>query len=506
MNYNTKFFQLLFDHEALKCLITRRFVALAFIVIYFQTPGISQTTRTTYKQPSWWFGVAGGANLNFYYGNTNRLSGTATIPVALRDGFGVGGFVAPSLEYYRPKTRLGFILQEGLDNRRAYFKKGDQELFARISYFSVEPSLRIAPFRSNFYIYGGPRAGFLISSSINYKREGFNDYPNTTANPDAKDYLSSLRKTTFGAQVGMGYDIHVNSKTSPTQFVVSPYASWFPTMGDKNIRTIDKLYLNTVRAGIVLKVGRGKSVTVPLVPLPPPVIDRDGDGVLDAVDKCPDVAGLASLQGCPDRDGDGIADAEDKCPDVAGLARYQGCPIPDRDNDGINDEVDKCPDVPGVASYQGCPIPDTDGDGVNDEVDKCINEKGPASNFGCPIIDVAIIERVKVAAKNVFFATASDKLLAQSNKRLNDVVSILNENPSYKIQIDGHTDSQGKDEYNLDLSNRRAASVKAYLVSKGIAEGRLNSTGYGETKPVADNNTAKGRAQNRRVEMNLSNY
>jgi len=89
---------------------------------------------------------------------------------------------------------------------------------------------------------------------------------------------------------------------------------------------------------------------------------------------------------------------------------------------------------------------------------------------------------------------------------LNDVVTILNENPTYKVQIDGHTDDQGKDEYNMDLSNKRAASVKAYLVSKGIAEGRLSSQGYGETKPVADNKTAKGRASNRRVEMTLSNY
>ncbi|MFZ1452386.1 MAG: OmpA family protein, partial [Ferruginibacter sp.] len=123
-----------------------------------------------------------------------------------------------------------------------------------------------------------------------------------------------------------------------------------------------------------------------------------------------------------------------------------------------------------------------------------------------PIISEEIIKRVNLAAKNVFFATASDKLLAQSFKRLNDVVTILNENPTYKVQIDGHTDSQGKDEYNQDLSDRRAASVKAYLVSKGIAEGRLSSAGYGETKPVADNNTAKGRASNRRVEMTLSNY
>ena len=260
--------------------------------------------------------------------------------------------------------------------------------------------------------------------------------------------------------------------------------------------------------GVVAPLFKKKEPAPAVVVIPPvePPKDRDGDGILDSLDKCPDVAGLASLQGCPDRDGDGITDAEDKCPDVPGFARYQGCPIPDRDKDGINDEVDKCPDVPGVARYQGCPIPDTDGDGVNDEEDKCINEKGPASNYGCPVISPDIIKRVEVAAKNVFFATASDKLLKQSNKRLDDVVTILNENPTFKVQIDGHTDDQGKDEYNLDLSNRRAASVKAYLVSKGIAEARLSSTGYGETKPIADNKTAKGRAQNRRVEMTLSNY
>ena len=89
---------------------------------------------------------------------------------------------------------------------------------------------------------------------------------------------------------------------------------------------------------------------------------------------------------------------------------------------------------------------------------------------------------------------------------LNTVVTILNENPTYKVQIDGHTDAQGKDEYNQTLSDERAASVKAYLVSKGIDEARLSSAGYGETKPVADNNTAAGRAKNRRVEMTLSNY
>ena len=261
--------------------------------------------------------------------------------------------------------------------------------------------------------------------------------------------------------------------------------------------------------GVAANIAK-KKVPPPPVVVPIPVVeppkDRDGDGVLDVDDKCPDVKGLASLQGCPDRDGDGIADNDDKCPDVAGLARYQGCPIPDTDKDGINDEVDKCPAVPGLARYQGCPIPDTDGDGVNDEEDKCINEKGPASNFGCPVISEEIIKKVNVAAQNIFFSTGSSKLLAKSFPKLNDVVTILNQNPTYKVNIDGHTDNTGKADKNQVLSEARAASVKAYLVSKGVAESRLTSTGFGQDKPVADNKTAAGRGKNRRVEMALRNY
>jgi outer membrane protein OmpA-like peptidoglycan-associated protein len=304
------------------------------------------------------------------------------------------------------------------------------------------------------------------------------------------------------------------------------YAGFIPVGVGAQVKILDEVYLMmnsqyrvpvTENAsyhfyhslGIVANLTKKPEPPAPpvvVIPVVEPPKDRDGDGVVDSLDKCPDVAGLASLQGCPDRDGDGIADADDKCPDVPGLARYQGCPIPDTDKDGINDEVDKCPTVPGLARYQGCPIPDTDGDGVNDEEDKCINEKGPASNFGCPVISEDIIKRVNVAAQNIFFSTASSKLLAKSFPKLNDVVTILNENPTYKVQIDGHTDSQGKDEYNQKLSEDRAASVKAYLVSKGIAESRLSSAGYGKTKPIADNNTAAGRAKNRRVEMTLSNF
>ncbi|RZL17207.1 MAG: OmpA family protein [Pedobacter sp.] len=241
-------------------------------------------------------------------------------------------------------------------------------------------------------------------------------------------------------------------------------------------------------------------------PPPPVVLDRDGDGVPDADDKCPDTPGLAALQGCPDRDGDGIADADDKCPDVAGIAKYQGCPIPDTDKDGINDEEDKCPTVPGVARYQGCPIPDGDGDGVNDEEDKCPTRPGPVSNQGCPEIAKEVIEKVNYAAKNVFFATGSYKLLAKSNKALNDVAALMKADESLMLDIDGHTDDVGTSESNQTLSDNRAKSVKEYLVKQGVAETRLFSTGYGEDKPVADNKTAAGRAKNRRTEMTARNY
>lgn len=253
-----------------------------------------------------------------------------------------------------------------------------------------------------------------------------------------------------------------------------------------------------------------KRKVVEVAPLPPPPVevpkDRDNDGVLDENDKCPDVAGVVALQGCPDKDGDGIADSEDKCPDVAGLAKYQGCPIPDTDKDGINDENDKCIDVAGVARYQGCPVPDTDKDGINDEEDKCPSEVGPASNYGCPLIETVVVERVNKAAQNIFFATGSAKLLAKSNASLNNVVTILKDNPSYKVDIDGHTDITGTPEKNQVLSEARANSVKTYLVSKGIDEARLVATGYGIDKPIADNKTAAGRSKNRRVEMKLRNY
>jgi OmpA-OmpF porin, OOP family len=261
--------------------------------------------------------------------------------------------------------------------------------------------------------------------------------------------------------------------------------------------------------GVAGNIGKPRIAYV--APPPPlPVVeapkDKDGDGIVDADDRCPDVAGVSALQGCPDKDGDGITDADDKCADVAGLVKYSGCPVPDTDKDGINDEQDKCIDVRGVARYQGCPIPDGDNDGVNDEEDKCPTTAGPASNQGCPEIKQAVIDKINYAAKNIFFATASAKLLPKSLKPLNEVVKLMKEDATLKLDIGGHTDGQGDAAKNQLLSENRAAAVKAYLVGKGIDESRLVSTGYGMDVPVADNKTAKGRSQNRRVELAAKNY
>jgi OmpA-OmpF porin, OOP family len=254
--------------------------------------------------------------------------------------------------------------------------------------------------------------------------------------------------------------------------------------------------------------GAKPAVAAPVAALPvaPVVADTDGDGIADANDKCPTVAGLVAFNGCPDTDSDGIADADDKCPTVAGLSKYQGCPIPDTDGDGVNDEDDKCPTVKGFARYQGCPIPDTDNDGVNDEDDKCPAKAGTEANQGCPEISKAVVDKINYAAKNVFFASGSAKLLPKSFASLNEVVKLLKSDESLLIDVNGHTDAQGKEDKNQVLSENRAAAVKTYLVSKGISADRLQSAGFGSTKPVADNKTAAGRAKNRRTELSVRNF
>jgi OmpA-OmpF porin, OOP family len=288
-------------------------------------------------------------------------------------------------------------------------------------------------------------------------------------------------------------------------------------------------------------------------------LDTDRDGVVDYLDKCPNIPGTKAMNGCQDKDNDGVADNEDSCPDVPGLARFKGCP--DSDNDGVEDSKDKCPNQKGLDRFNGCPDTDGDGiedskdkcndtpkgvkvdangcsadsdnDGVIDSEDKCPNTKagvkvdakgcdadtdkdgvidsedacpavaGPAANKGCPEKKVDVKKRLQFAARGINFETGKATLTPSSYPMLDEVVSILNEYVDYNLKMGGHTDAVGKDAANLALSQARVDAVKAYLLSKGIADTRVVATGFGEVRPVASNATAVGRAKNRRVELEL---
>jgi outer membrane protein OmpA-like peptidoglycan-associated protein len=203
------------------------------------------------------------------------------------------------------------------------------------------------------------------------------------------------------------------------------------------------------------------------------VQDKDNDGVPDTEDKCPDVPGKKIMYGCPDSDGDGFRDDEDQCPQDAGLVRYKGCPIPDRDNDGFNDEEDECPDE----TFE--------------------------DNNGCPYIKKEIRQKVDLAAKGIYFKTNSAEIDSMSLKNLDEIADIMQGQAAFILDIEGHTDSKGNSDLNLKLSQQRANACKAYLVQKGISDSRIESTGFGDMKPIADNETEEGRAKNRRTEFIL---
>lgn len=233
--------------------------------------------------------------------------------------------------------------------------------------------------------------------------------------------------------------------------------------------------------------------------------DSDGDGIPDKDDACPYEAGSAEFQGCPDTDGDGVADNVDECIDVQGPKENNGCPWPDTDGDGVLDKDDNCPNVAGPAENNGCPWPDTDGDGVLDKDDKCPTVKGTVANNGCPELTEEHAAQLKQYAKTILFDTGKSSFQKQTYPVLNSIVSILKEYPDAKFTIEGHTDSTGGKALNQKLSEERAAAVKDFLIENGVNASRLSSAGYGPDKPIDTNNTAAGRANNRRVEINLVN-
>jgi len=229
--------------------------------------------------------------------------------------------------------------------------------------------------------------------------------------------------------------------------------------------------------------------------------DTDGDGIEDSKDSCPNEAGLAELNGCPDSDGDGVADKDDNCPTVAGLKALAGCP--DADGDGVTDADDKCVDVAGPAANKGCPWPDADGDGVLDKDDNCPDVKGTVANNGCPEVSEAVQATLNEYAKTILFDTGRSTIKTQSEAVLGDIIAILKEYSTATFTVEGHTDSTGRNSTNQKLSESRANAVKDFLTANGIGSARLSAVGHGEANPIDSNTTRAGRANNRRVEINL---
>ena len=222
------------------------------------------------------------------------------------------------------------------------------------------------------------------------------------------------------------------------------------------------------------------------VEAPPPADpDTDGDGILDSIDAC-------------------VVEPEDK----DGYLDIDGCPEPDNDLDTVADLGDKCPneaeDPDSFEDEDGCPDPDNDKDTVLDVQDQCPNEPGSTTQqpLGCPVNALVVVTDCEVKiTQQIHFEYNKDKIRPESFPVLNAVVEVLNNNPDIKLEVQGHTDNRGGAAYNKNLSNRRAASVKNYLVTHGITPGRLTSLGYGFDRPLVDNSTEQNRALNRRVQF-----
>ncbi|MBK8043148.1 MAG: OmpA family protein [Haliscomenobacter sp.] len=283
-------------------------------------------------------------------------------------------------------------------------------------------------------------------------------------------------------------------------------------------------------------------------------LDRDGDGVRDGLDLCPDQKGLAALngcpdadldgfpdnndacptiagalQGCPDADGDGVADKDDRCPLEVGPPDRQGCPAKDADQDGVLDEEDLCPKEPGPANTKGCPdsdldgladkdddcpelaglpetrgCPDTDLDGVPDKDDQCPNTPGRGTGSGCPELDpsdAALLEQAKYAIH--FLPGVTVRLKPESFQTLDQIVDLMRKYPDFELHIAAYTDNTGDAEANRELSGERAKFCYEYLMSRGIGPRRLSYAGHGEQNPVGNNQTPEGRALNRRMEFTV---
>lgn len=488
---------------------------LLFIVILLATQGHSQT-----DERKWTIGFHGGlVQYNGDHGNGLYQTDQAFYAFAgLSVSRYLGKYLDASLSFSRGE--LGYIDRRfpstALDPNSFLVRHNTTNLLARL-YFT-KPSAFIRP-----YVLAG--AGLIWYESI---------YSLTK-----EHFIFSLPTVGGGVNLRLGPVISVRLQEN-FMFTTADHVDGITSGGNGDIELFHSAgltfnlgkALDTDKDGVSDKKDKcqntplGVSVDGSGCPF-----DKDKDGVADYLDICPNDAGLVTLKGCPDSDMDGITDKSDRCPTTFGPLSMNGCPDSDQDgiadiedkcpgtikgykvdgsgctldndNDGVVNEEDKCPEIAGVLVFKGCP--DSDADGIPDNEDRCPLAKGSSINKGCPEIPKIDIQKITVIASKIYFETNKAELKLISHSALDDLADILKRNELVNLTIEGHTDSDSDDSYNMTLSQQRTESVKNYLISKGISDARLTPIGYGESKPIATNKTAAGKAKNRRVELK-TNY
>ena len=244
-----------------------KFLVLVLVSLSVQTTLHAQ--ETYYTKPSWYFGVAGATNYNFYRGSTRQLNSTLTPPVTFHNGEGAGLYLAPLVEFYKPNTMLGFMFQAGYDSRKGSFDQKvtpcncPADLSANLNYITVEPSIRFAPFKSNFYLYGGPRLAFNIDKSFKYKLGTNPAYPEQEQPATERGDFDAINNTLISMQIGAGYDIPLSSQNHKSQFTLSPFVNFQPYFG-QHPRSTETWSITTLRVGMALKFGQGKALDQPV--------------------------------------------------------------------------------------------------------------------------------------------------------------------------------------------------------------------------------------------------
>ena len=487
------------------------------------------------------------------------------ISTRLQAGYNLGRRVRFDLDVpVYPSVRKADSLDAGTQTFESVFAMGNIRVGALLPLLSYDdngvgvaanPYIDIPTGSKDAYLSNGGVAGGVTAAVA-----GQHGIFGWTLNGGVSLMKATSLDDTFslGNNVNGGLGLHLNLGS---QFLVGaegttilPFVDGFDPWNKKDIEahlygtyTSESGLLGTLSLGTGLLAGVGApdfrvALALAYSPVEPP--DRDGDGIVDDDDRCPDDPedkdNFEDTDGCPDRDNDkdGILDTSDSCPndpeDKDGFEDANGCPDPDNDKDGTLDADDVCPIDPGPKNTKGCP--DKDGDTVVDSQDECVNDPGPVATKGCPDRDgdlvpdfrdkcpdepvdrradpehsdgcpskVVLAKEQIVILDKVYFDFNKATIKPVSYTLLDDVAKVINNNPQLKmIEVGGHTDDVGSDEYNKKLSQARVDAVMAYLIKKGhVDPTRLSAVGYGETKPIAPNTDEEGRATNRRVEFNI---